>query len=181
MNHFQLESRIGTLRFSWNLDGLLTEVRLTPEVGNRARLSAEGNIPWKLIHFLDRFRCYLEKGEPLGELPWEHIDRTVWTEFQKKVYEQTLRIPHGDTRTYAWVAARLGQPRAVRAVGQALKRNLFPVLIPCHRVISSSAGLGGFMGKADPKEPELLLKKRLLDLEDGFRNPVFPFLSGAAG
>lgn len=66
------------------------------------------------------------------------------SEFEKKVYLAVSSIPYGETRSYAWVAAQVGQPKAARAVGQALKRNPLPIMIPCHRVVKSSGDLGGY-------------------------------------
>jgi methylated-DNA-[protein]-cysteine S-methyltransferase len=74
------------------------------------------------------------------------------------VWEITRLIPYGETRSYAWVAEQIGQPRAVRAVGQALGKNPLPIIIPCHRVITSNGKLGGFGGGLE-------MKKRLLSLE----------------
>ena len=68
------------------------------------------------------------------------------------------RIPRGQTRSYGWVAQRIGKPRAVRAVGAACGANPVPVIIPCHRVIASDGSLGGFGGG-------LPMKRRLLALE----------------
>lgn len=65
------------------------------------------------------------------------------TEFQKKVYQATKTIPKGEVRTYGWIANMIGQPGAARAVGNALNKNPFPVIVPCHRVVASD-GLGGF-------------------------------------
>ena len=66
------------------------------------------------------------------------------TEFQKKVYKIVQTIPKGQTRSYKWVAQKLGNPNAARAVGQALNKNPFIGKIPCHRVICSDGSLGGF-------------------------------------
>ncbi len=82
-----------------------------------------------------------------------------YTQFQKAVWRATAGIPYGETRSYAWVAKRIGNPRAVRAVGQALGANPVPIIIPCHRVIGSSGKLCGFAGG-------LALKQRLLELEN---------------
>ena len=57
------------------------------------------------------------------------------TAFEQRVLRITSTIPFGETRSYAWVAKKAGRPKAVRAVGQALRKNPFPLLIPCHRVI----------------------------------------------
>jgi methylated-DNA-[protein]-cysteine S-methyltransferase len=63
--------------------------------------------------------------------------------FSRKVLEFVHTIPYGETLTYAEVAHAVGQPKAARAVGQALKRNPLPLIIPCHRVVATN-GLGGF-------------------------------------
>lgn len=80
------------------------------------------------------------------------------TSFQREVWEATREIPYGETRTYRWVAEKIGKPKAARAVGQALARNPVPLLVPCHRVVSSDGTLGGFTGGVH-------LKKKLLVLE----------------
>ena len=67
------------------------------------------------------------------------------TEFERRVYAATRRIPFGKVATYGQVAKAIGQPNAQRAVGQALGRNPIAVVIPCHRVVASH-GLGGFTG-----------------------------------
>ena len=80
------------------------------------------------------------------------------TPFAKKVYKAVLTIPLGEVRTYKWLAKKVGQPKAYRAVGQVLKNNPYPLIIPCHRIIESGGGLGGYiLGKK--------AKGRLLNLE----------------
>jgi O-6-methylguanine DNA methyltransferase len=66
------------------------------------------------------------------------------TSFQKKVWRQLMRIPHGQTASYADIARAIGHPKAVRAVGNANGKNPLPILIPCHRVIASDGTLGGY-------------------------------------
>ncbi|MFQ6122899.1 MAG: methylated-DNA--[protein]-cysteine S-methyltransferase [Dehalococcoidales bacterium] len=94
----------------------------------------------------------------------DELDLTGATAFQRAVWETTKLIPYGETRSYAWVAKQIKQPKALRAVGQALSRNPLPIIVPCHRVIASNSGLGGFSGGIE-------MKKRLLHLEGatGFR------------
>ena len=88
------------------------------------------------------------------------------TNFQKKVLEATLTIPLGETRSYKWVAQKIGKPDAVRAVGQALKKNPFPVIVPCHRVIHEDGSLGGYAGHHTQK------KERLLKLEQRIKHQM---------
>ena len=78
--------------------------------------------------------------------------------FHGKVLRACRRIPYGKTLTYAALATRAGSPRAARAVGQAMARNPLALVVPCHRVVATGGGLGGYGGGLD-------LKRRLLRLE----------------
>lgn len=80
------------------------------------------------------------------------------TGFEKAVWQALTEIPFGETRTYKWLAEKIGKPKASRAVGQALGRNPIPIIIPCHRIIESDGSLGGYSGGID-------IKRRLLDME----------------
>ncbi|MDD5173644.1 MAG: MGMT family protein [Candidatus Omnitrophica bacterium] len=66
------------------------------------------------------------------------------TDFEKKVYLAVLKIPRGEVRSYKWVAVKAGRPRAARAVGNALNKNPYIGIVPCHRVIKSDGSIGGF-------------------------------------
>ncbi len=81
------------------------------------------------------------------------------TEFQKLVWYKTMQIPYGQVITYSQLARKIGKPRAVRAVANALGANKLPVIIPCHRVIRSDGTLGGFSAGVE-------VKKFLLNLEN---------------
>ena len=80
------------------------------------------------------------------------------TPFQKKVWSELIKIPYGQTRSYKEIAEAIGHRKAFRAVGNANGCNVLPLIIPCHRVIESNGGLGGF-GHG------LKVKKQLLDFE----------------
>ena len=86
------------------------------------------------------------------------LDLAAGTEFQTAVWEITRQIPYGEARSYGWIAQEIGKPKAVRAVGRAMGANLLPIIIPCHRVIRSDGGLGGYSGG-------LRWKRQLLELE----------------
>ena len=87
------------------------------------------------------------------------------TAFQQAVWQALLRIPYGETRTYAEVAAMIGRPRAARAVGMACHVNPVAVIVPCHRVVGADGRLTGYAGGLDRK-------RLLLELEQGGRRPA---------
>ena len=81
-----------------------------------------------------------------------------YTSFQQKVFSVVSQIPFGQTRSYQWVAKKIGHPRAVRAVGSALNKNQNLFVVPCHRVVRADGSLGNYvLGKS--------IKQMLLDLE----------------
>ena len=100
-------------------------------------------------------REYFERGlekfsQKIGVLKGTEFDKMVW---------QTLKeIPYGETRTYKWLAEKIGNPNATRAVGQALSRNPLPIILPCHRIIESDGSIGGYSSGVD-------MKRRLLEIE----------------
>lgn len=80
------------------------------------------------------------------------------TAFQLAVWQQLRAIPYGETRTYGELAAALGNPKAVRAVGLANGRNPLSIVVPCHRVIGASGAMTGFGGGIERKEFLLALE-----------------------
>lgn len=80
------------------------------------------------------------------------------TDFQKRVWEQLLAIPFGETRSYGEIARALGQPNASRAVGAANGKNPISIVAPCHRVIGTSGALTGFAGGLEAKQRLLALE-----------------------
>ena len=68
------------------------------------------------------------------------------TNFQKKVWEELLKIPKGQTRSYKEIASAIGNPKAARAVANACGKNPYPIKIPCHRAIRSDGSIGGYSG-----------------------------------
>jgi methylated-DNA-[protein]-cysteine S-methyltransferase len=86
------------------------------------------------------------------------LDVDRFTAFQKDVWAAMREIPYGETRSYLWIAEKIGKPRACRAVGNACGKNPLLILQPCHRVVGSGGKLGGFSAGLE-------LKKALLQLE----------------
>ena len=87
------------------------------------------------------------------------LDFSRVTPFFSAAWNACRRIPAGETRSYSWLAAEAGSPLAMRAAGQAMARNRFSLIIPCHRVIASDGGLGGYGGGG------LGVKAQLLQME----------------
>lgn len=87
------------------------------------------------------------------------LDLSGTPPFFRAAWNACRTIPPGETRSYRWLAAEAGNPQAMRAAGQAMARNKFSLIIPCHRVISSDGGLGGYGGGG------LGVKARLLQME----------------
>jgi len=80
------------------------------------------------------------------------------TEFQLAVWRELLRVPFGEVVTYGELARMMGRPGASRAVGGAMNQNRVPIIVPCHRVVASGGGLGGYGSGVD-------IKRKLLELE----------------
>jgi len=88
-------------------------------------------------------------GKTPAELPPFDVSRG--TEFQRRVWDELLWIPCGETRSYGEIAKSIRKPKAVRAVGSACGSNPIPLLIPCHRVLAANNKIGGFGGGLDWK------------------------------
>lgn len=97
-------------------------------------------------------------------IPRSFIRLVRLTPFQRSVLKACSSIPFGQTRSYKWIAQRLGKPKASRAVGQALNKNPFPVLIPCHRVVSFGGDIGGYSRGRRLKKYLLQFEKNIGDL-----------------
>ncbi|MFA6330025.1 MAG: MGMT family protein [Candidatus Micrarchaeia archaeon] len=87
--------------------------------------------------------------------------------FSQKVYAAACRIPKGKVSTYAAVARAIGKPGAARAVGNALRNNPHPIVVPCHRVVRSDGRVGGYGGRQDSKEKIKILKKEGVKIKKG--------------
>jgi methylated-DNA-[protein]-cysteine S-methyltransferase len=113
------------------------------------------NTPGRFKGLIKRYRAYFTGRR--ADFP-DKLDFTGATPFQRAVWQVTRLISYGETRSYRWVAAKAGNAKAARAAGQALARNPLPIIIPCHRVVASDGGPGGFSGG-------LKMKRFLLGLE----------------
>lgn len=142
-----LESPIGALYLVFT-DHILRGI----DFQKPGEMLRKGNAP-PLIK--KELREYFEKGR---EEFTQKIAFARGTDFDREVWLALREVPYGETRTYKWLAGRIGKPNASRAVGQALGRNPIPIILPCHRIIESDGSLGGYSGGVD-------IKRRLLDME----------------
>ncbi|HEY5072896.1 MAG TPA: methylated-DNA--[protein]-cysteine S-methyltransferase [Caulobacteraceae bacterium] len=101
-------------------------------------------------------------GEP-DDLAGVPLDFGAASALHRRVWELARAIPPGKTRAYGEIAADLGDPALAREVGQALGRNPFPIIVPCHRVLAAGGGIGGFSAHGG-----IDTKRRLLAIESDF-------------
>jgi methylated-DNA-[protein]-cysteine S-methyltransferase len=106
-----------------------------------ASASDAGDLPRRLRLFAEGGRVHLT-----ADIDWDGISG-----FRRAVLEETMRIPAGETRSYGWLARRVGRPRAARAVGRVMATNPLPIVVPCHRVVASDGSLRGYGGGLDLK------------------------------
>lgn len=88
------------------------------------------------------------------------------TDFQKRVYEETLKIPYGSTKTYGEIANSIGNPKSMRAVGMALGKNPIWIIMPCHRVIGKNRTLTGYAGGVGKKLSLLKLENPEIEIKE---------------
>jgi methylated-DNA-[protein]-cysteine S-methyltransferase len=151
----EMESPVGQLRLVAEEMGLRTVWFL------RGRKKEEPEAEWKedAAFFIDVRRQLREYFS--GTLKEFDIPLLMdGTEFQKRVWKMLQTIPYGETISYGELAKKIGDPKAVRAVGAANGQNPIPIIVPCHRVIGSDGSLTGFGGGIENK-------RKLLELEKG--------------
>jgi methylated-DNA-[protein]-cysteine S-methyltransferase len=146
MTHTFIDSPIGTLTLVREEAGLtgvfMPEHRPAP---NEERFGERDDAAF--VDAVQQFGEYWAGARTGFDLPLA----PAGTEFQLRVWNVLRTIPHGETRTYGWIAEHIGQPTAVRAVGLANGRNPLSIVVPCHRVVGTSGALTGYAGGIDRK------------------------------
>ncbi len=168
------ETALGRCGIAWT-ETSIVGVQLPEAVGaERARLlqrfpdAVELSPPPRMQRAAAGIAALLRGESP--DLDWIELDMSAVAEFDRYVLEATRRIPRGTTRTYGEIAAQIGDPGAARAVGQALGRNPFPVVVPCHRVLAAAGRPGGFSAGGG-----VATKLRMLAIEGAPGNAEFDF------
>ncbi len=104
---------------------------------------------------MDRFQAYIDGDFAAINIP---VDWSLMTPFQRLVLKETSLVHAGSVSTYGAIARLVGRPGGARAVGQALRRNPMPMVVPCHRVIGSDGSMCGFGGKNGIDRKRALLR-----------------------
>ena len=161
------ETPIGLCGLAWSGRGvtLLQLPERTPEetrarVRQRAKSPRERAPPPAISDAVAGIRALLRGG--MIDLTTIALDMDRIAEFERRVYEVSRFIPCGETRTYGAIARAIGEPNAARSVGQALGRNPYALIVPCHRVVAAGGKTGGFSGGGG-----VVTKLRILDIERG--------------
>lgn len=121
-------------------------------------VSPSGDARAWLADLRERFRSFA-RGE-FEDFRDVAIDESHLTAFERSVERACRAIPYGETMSYGQLAAKVGRPGAARAVGRVMATNRYPLVVPCHRVLASGGGLGGYSAPQG-----LAMKRRLLALE----------------
>jgi methylated-DNA-[protein]-cysteine S-methyltransferase len=180
------ETSIGPCGIAWNDRGIVavqlpersdarTVARLADRVPGAKRVAAPSDVQ----NAIDQIVAHL--GGAPGDLGAIVLDTSGLAPFHARVYEALRRVPPGTTVTYGELAARVGAPHAARAVGQAMRRNPFPIVVPCHRVVASGGRPGGFsaFGGVVTKAKLLALEGKKLDGSEA-NGTGLPFDAGEA-
>jgi methylated-DNA-[protein]-cysteine S-methyltransferase len=134
--------------------GAVTHIRLHGRTARRPETPLERQVAQELAeYFAGTLSRFTFPVSPAG------------TAFERRCWDALRLIPYGETRTYGEIARALGSPQGARAVGSANHKNPTPIVIPCHRVVNTGGGLGGYGGGLE-------LKRRLLALEQAHAAPL---------
>jgi methylated-DNA-[protein]-cysteine S-methyltransferase len=164
------ETAIGTCGLAWK--GARVTASQLPEgsaAAARARLArrsgaVEADPPPAVVKAVEAIADLLAGGR--ADLTGIELDMDGVGDLEQRIYTAARAIPAGSTRTYGELAADVGEPGAARAVGAAMARNPFPIIVPCHRVLAAGGGFGGFSARGG-----LEAKARLLQIERASTSP----------
>ena len=159
------DTALGTCGIAWGARGIVAvELPHHDETALRRRIRRavpdghESAPPADVAAAIEQIVALLD-GEP-RDLSAIALDMERLPEFNRRVYAVARAIPPGETLTYGEVAQRVGERGAAQAVGQALGRNPFPIVVPCHRVLAAGGGMGGFSAPGGVET-----KRRMLAIE----------------
>lgn len=159
------EAAPGSCGVAWSAAGL-TRMQLPEATATEtgARLTAKGCAPWigplpsEIATCIDLLKAYFA-GERVDFLS-ATLDMTGLSRFEIDVYQALRRVGYGQTTSYGALANQVGSPGAAQAIGMAMGRNPWPIIVPCHRVLAASGKIGGFTAPGG-----ITTKRKLLGME----------------
>lgn len=177
MPYHLFDTIFGACAIAWSEAGLTrvqlpeaTRVKTEARMGRGGVEPAEPPLPAFAQDAVDALQRYFAGSA--ASLEALRLDESIVTAFNASIYRTLRAVPRGTTVTYGDLAKRLGQPGAARAVGMAMGRNPWPVIVPCHRVLASGQKIGGFSAPGGTAT-----KEKLLSLEGvAVGDPVLPGL-----
>lgn len=156
------QTGLGWVGFAWSERGLASVTLPQPAPADAVKQLPAASEAGSILPpgldaeaLVDKLQRYFEGEDVTFNEP---LDPTLGTEFQRQVWALTRAIPRGQTRSYGEIARQAGSPGAARAVGQAMARNPWPIVVPCHRVVGHDGRLTGFGGGLE-------MKLRMLEME----------------
>lgn len=171
------DTALGVCGIVWGPDGLRgVQLPEPTAAAGRARLARrfpdleEAPPPAAIRAVIDRIAAHLAGAR--DDYAGVAIDFARVGEWEASVYRAALAIPSGETRTYGALAAVLGEPGAAQAVGQALGRNPWPIVVPCHRITAADGRTGGFSAPGGA-----VTKLRLLEIEGALAAETLPLFA----
>ena len=143
------------------IEDIIFELKKIAEENNLKIFESNNSEEEKKAKILDLIKEVQEyyKGKKVNFFDYQ-LNLKSYTPFQKKVLSTVSKVPYGILKSYQEIAVEAGFPRAFRAVGNMMRKNPLPLIIPCHRVIRSDGKLGGFSGGKG-----IALKKKMIDWE----------------
>ena len=168
----RFSTAFGPVAVAWTGRGL-TRVRLIDDAaGADIVTSGEDALPPIAAEAVRLLTAYFT-GVPVDFSPLV-LDVTGLSPLDAAIYRELRRVPRGTTVTYGELAARAGAPGAAQAVGSAMARNPWPIVVPCHRVLAAGGALGGFSAPGGVRTKRKLLRMEGVDLDGGA--PMLPGL-----
>ena len=165
-HYARIDSPIGPLVVAWNGLGV-SGVEAAPddatfEAAHRART---GRTAYRAERLPARLTSAIARRLDGDRRVRIDLDLRGHTEFERDVWHKALEIPRGEVRPYGWVAAEIGRPKAVRAVGTALGHNPVPLIVPCHRVVRSDGTIGQY-SVGGPVQKRAILRFEGVDTDE---------------
>ncbi|MDY6906387.1 MAG: MGMT family protein [Thermodesulfobacteriota bacterium] len=161
MKYYKVDTAFGRCWIGYETSPLLIQrIRLPGRAGQQeTSMQVTAHPSANVLALAEALKRYFSGGD-IPAIPWDDLDMAQLTPNQQKLLRSVAEIPPGSVRSYGEVARLAGFPGGARFAGNTLAKNPFPVFIPCHRVIRSDGGIGGFGAGVEMKKKMLALERR---------------------